>query len=162
MAVAEAADIAVLKCSRSAGCGGPRGGRGVRAAVRGVVGAGDERRAGRGDRAGRGAAGAAYACGLGTGALLTADVVAHPLVPLDGWLPVPRRAPAPVPDPAWAAPADRVAWWAARHARVRALARYVALRPSPDRQVGAEAAAGRIGAPSRRSWSGGRSSSPGP
>lgn len=36
-----------------------------------------------------------YACGLGSGLLLAADVVADPLVPVDGWLPV-RRV---VPDP---------------------------------------------------------------
>ena len=37
-----------------------------------------------------------YACGLGTGALLAADVVADPLVPVDGMLTVRR----PVPDAA--------------------------------------------------------------
>jgi O-succinylbenzoate synthase len=37
-----------------------------------------------------------YACGLGTAGLLSADVVADPLLPEDGWLPV-RRPP---PDPA--------------------------------------------------------------
>ena len=37
-----------------------------------------------------------YACGLGTAALLPADVVADPLLPEDGWLAVRR----PVPDPA--------------------------------------------------------------
>ncbi len=36
-----------------------------------------------------------YACGLGSAALLAADVVADPLLPVDGWLPV-RRV---VPDP---------------------------------------------------------------
>ncbi len=36
-----------------------------------------------------------YACGLGSALLLAADVVADPLVPVDGWLPV-RRV---VPDP---------------------------------------------------------------
>ena len=45
----------------------------------------------------------------------------QPLVPHDGWLPVPRRAPVPVPDPAWAAPPDRAAWWAERYARVDVL-----------------------------------------
>ena len=34
-----------------------------------------------------------YAHGLGTGALLTADLVADPLLPIDGLLPVGRRAP---------------------------------------------------------------------
>jgi O-succinylbenzoate synthase len=37
-----------------------------------------------------------HACGLGTLSLLTSDVVARPLRPVDGWLPVPRRAPSPV------------------------------------------------------------------
>ncbi|GLZ41515.1 o-succinylbenzoate synthase [Actinokineospora sp. NBRC 105648] len=36
-----------------------------------------------------------YACGLGTLALLTADAVSRPLRPKDGWLAVPRTAPAP-------------------------------------------------------------------
>ncbi|MEA2826487.1 MAG: o-succinylbenzoate synthase [Actinomycetota bacterium] len=36
-----------------------------------------------------------YACGLGSAALLAADVVSDPLLPVDGWLPV-RRV---VPDP---------------------------------------------------------------
>jgi O-succinylbenzoate synthase len=62
------------------------------------------------------------ACGLGTGALLTADVVADPIRPLDGWLPVPRRAPEPVRRAAVAASADRVRWWQDRLARVTAAA----------------------------------------
>ena len=37
-----------------------------------------------------------YACGLGTGSLLAADVVADPLLPVDGMLTVRR----PVPDQA--------------------------------------------------------------
>lgn len=36
-----------------------------------------------------------FACGLGTVSLLTADVVERPLYPVDGWLPVPARAPEP-------------------------------------------------------------------
>lgn len=36
-----------------------------------------------------------YACGLGSAALLAADVVADPLVPVDGWLAVRRVAPDP-------------------------------------------------------------------
>jgi O-succinylbenzoate synthase len=36
-----------------------------------------------------------YACGLGTAALLAADVVADPLVPVDGWLSVRQVAPDP-------------------------------------------------------------------
>ena len=52
-----------------------------------------------------------YACGLATVALLTADVVAEPLLPVDGCLPV-RAA---VPDPARLAaaladPATQARW----------------------------------------------------
>ncbi len=123
VAVAEAADVAVLKCAPLGGvrralavaeaCGLPCV---VSSALQTSVGLAAE----------IALAGALpqlpFACGLGTGALFTADVVARPLVPVDGWLPVPRQAPVPVPDPAWAAPADRAAWWAARYVRVRALA----------------------------------------
>lgn len=52
-----------------------------------------------------------YACGLGSGRLLTADVVRARLLPVEGAIQVSR----PHPDPALlaehAAPADRVAWW---------------------------------------------------
>lgn len=62
-----------------------------------------------------------YACGLGTVALFDSDVVAEPLVPIDGVIPVRR----PEPDPALvqqnAAPPERVAWWYRRIADVRAL-----------------------------------------
>jgi O-succinylbenzoate synthase len=63
-----------------------------------------------------------YACGLGSGALLEADVVAEPLLPVDGELPVVR----PEADPAAlaaatadAAAADR---WRQRLDRVADLA----------------------------------------
>ncbi len=122
VAVAEAADVAVLKCAPLGGvrralavaraCGLPCV---VSSALQTSVGMAAE----------IALAGALpeldFACGLGTGALLTADVVDTPLAPVDGWLAVPRRPPTPVLDPALAAPADRVEWWAARHARVRAL-----------------------------------------
>jgi O-succinylbenzoate synthase len=55
-----------------------------------------------------------YACGLATVQLLAADVVADPLLPVDGYLPV--RRPEPTPE-AWAAAAagDEVtARWAER------------------------------------------------
>lgn len=66
-----------------------------------------------------------FACGLGTLSLLTGDVVADEdaLRPVDGFLPVPRAAPRPVPalldeyelrDPA------QSAWWRDRLVRVRA------------------------------------------
>ncbi|QYN34323.1 o-succinylbenzoate synthase [Pseudonocardia sp. DSM 110487] len=60
------------------------------------------------------------ACGLGTGALLTADVVDDPIRPRDGWLPVPRRAPEPSRRAAVAASPERVRWWEDRLARVGA------------------------------------------
>jgi O-succinylbenzoate synthase len=37
-----------------------------------------------------------FACGLGTAALFAADVVADPLLPVDGWLDVRRPVPSPV------------------------------------------------------------------
>ncbi len=61
-----------------------------------------------------------YACGLATVQLLTADVVAEPLLPVDGMLPVrlPRVDPRALDQ--LAATADRVAHWQARLAEVRA------------------------------------------
>ena len=61
-----------------------------------------------------------HACGLATVRLLTADVAAEPLVPVDGRLPV--RVPAVDPHALdlLAAPADRAAHWAARLDAVRA------------------------------------------
>ncbi|WP_306365667.1 o-succinylbenzoate synthase [Nocardia sp. CC227C] len=65
-----------------------------------------------------------FACGLGTLALLTGDLVTDPVRPEDGYLPVPRTPPTPDPrlleryrhpDP------DRTAWWHARLDRVRRL-----------------------------------------
>lgn len=122
VAVAEAADVAVLKCA-------PLGG--VRRALAVAVACGlpcvvsSALQTSVGLAAEIALAGALpeldFACGLGTGALLTADVVAEPYVPVDGWLTVPLRAPTPVLDPALAAAADRAEWWKARHARVSAL-----------------------------------------
>jgi O-succinylbenzoate synthase len=62
-----------------------------------------------------------HACGLATRALLTADVAAPELVPVDGALPV--GVPTVVPSllEAAAAPPDRVAWWEERLAAVRAV-----------------------------------------
>lgn len=37
-----------------------------------------------------------HACGLGTVSLLTSDVVESPFRPVDGWLPVPAKAPEPI------------------------------------------------------------------
>jgi O-succinylbenzoate synthase len=60
------------------------------------------------------------ACGLASGALLTADLVPEPLRPVGGRLGVPRTPP--VPDPAlldaYPADPDRTRWWRARLTRV--------------------------------------------
>ncbi|HEY8455041.1 MAG TPA: o-succinylbenzoate synthase [Actinopolymorphaceae bacterium] len=63
-----------------------------------------------------------YACGLATGGLLCADVVANPFVPVDGFLPVVR--PEPDPELLAAATADDATRdrWLDRLARVEALA----------------------------------------
>jgi o-succinylbenzoate synthase len=118
---AEAADVAVLKVA-------PLGG--VRAALRiaeaiglpCIVSSAVESSVGL--AAGLALAGALpelhFACGLGTTSLLDGDVVADPLVPVDGRLTVPRRPPEP--DAAllarFAADPERDAWWRARAQRV--------------------------------------------
>ncbi|RTL70169.1 MAG: O-succinylbenzoate synthase [Pseudonocardiaceae bacterium] len=62
-----------------------------------------------------------FACGLGTIALLRDDVVDSPLRPVDGMLPVLRRAPDPVRRNALPADDGRTAWWDARLTRVSSL-----------------------------------------
>lgn len=62
-----------------------------------------------------------HACGLATGQLLTDDVAAAPLLPVDGALPVRRPEVDPAALDRLAAPADRVVHWEARHAAVVAL-----------------------------------------
>lgn len=124
VALAGAADIAVIKCT-------PLGGvwRSLRVAEAAglpcVVSSALETSVGL--AAGLALAGALpeldFACGLGTLSLLAGDVVTESLRPVDGYLPVPRRPPAP--DPAllerYAADADRAGWWRARLDRVRRL-----------------------------------------
>ncbi|AXB48803.1 o-succinylbenzoate synthase [Amycolatopsis albispora] len=60
-----------------------------------------------------------FACGLGTAALLANDVTSTPLSPVDGYLPVPRRAPEPDLADAVRADEARTAWWLDRLARVQ-------------------------------------------
>jgi O-succinylbenzoate synthase len=122
VAVAGAADVAVIKCS-------PLGG--VRRALRVAEACGlpcvvsSALETSVGLAAGLALAGALpsldFACGLGTVALFERDVVAAPLLPVDGRLPVPTVPPAP--DPALVTPADpdRDRWWRDRLARVAAL-----------------------------------------
>jgi len=123
VAVAGAADIAVLKCAPLGGvrralavaqaCGLPCV---VSSALQTSVGLAAE----------IALAGALpqldLACGLGTVALLTADVVDMPLRPVGGRLEVPRRAPDPTRRAEVAADAERTHWWDARLARVAATA----------------------------------------
>ena len=125
VALAGAADVAVLKCT-------PLGG--VRRALRVAQGAGIpcvissalETSVGMAAQLALAGAlpGLELACGLGTGSLLAGDLVEDPARPVGGYLPVPRTPPAP--DPAlldrYAHPdPDRVRWWRARLARVATL-----------------------------------------
>jgi O-succinylbenzoate synthase len=66
-----------------------------------------------------------FACGLGTRSLLTGDVVAGPrsLIPVDGFLPVPRTPPTPEPgllECYRLDDAERSQWWRERITRVAA------------------------------------------
>lgn len=121
VAVAEAADIAVLKCA-------PLGGvaRALEVAEAAglpcVVSSALETSVGL--AAELALAGALpeldYACGIGTIDLLAGDVVAESFVPVDGRLPVPTRPPAPDETllERFAADDDRARWWHERLARV--------------------------------------------
>lgn len=122
VAVAGAADVAVLKCAPLGGvrralavaeaCGLPCV---VSSALESAVGmAAEIALAGALPSLG-------FACGLGTGALLGADVVDDPPSPVAGMLAVPRRAPVPTRRPEVAADPERERWWHDRVARVRAL-----------------------------------------
>ena len=120
--VAGAADIAVIKVA-------PLGG--VRAALRIAVSAGlpvvvsSAVDTSVGLAAGLALAAALpelpYACGLGTAGLLAADVMAESLVPVHGYLRVPRRAGEPDLVPTVPATADTTRYWLDRLQRVAAL-----------------------------------------
>ncbi|MEO7122871.1 MAG: O-succinylbenzoate synthase, partial [Lacisediminihabitans sp.] len=62
-----------------------------------------------------------YDCGLGTAALLAADVVAEPLMPSGGSVAVRRVEPSPELLDRYAASVERTAWWLARLERCLAL-----------------------------------------
>ncbi|NMI00582.1 o-succinylbenzoate synthase [Pseudonocardia sp. K10HN5] len=123
VAVAEAADVAVLKC---APLGGVRRALAVAQAcgLPCIVSSALETSVGLAAEIALAAAlpQLDFACGLGTGALLRADVVAtaDELRPVDGWLPVLRTAPEPVRRTEVAADPERTRWWIERFARVSA------------------------------------------
>ncbi len=128
VAVAGAADVAVLKCT-------PLGG--VRRALRVAEAAGlpcvvsSALETSVGLAAQLALAGALpelpFACGLGTVSLLAGDLVAatDESRPVDGHLVVPRTPPAPDPErlAEFAAGPERTTWWRARLARTRVEAR---------------------------------------
>lgn len=58
-----------------------------------------------------------FDCGLGTAALLAADVAARPLLPREGRIPVERVEPDADLLERWAAPPERRDWWLARLTR---------------------------------------------
>ncbi|THG31058.1 o-succinylbenzoate synthase [Naasia lichenicola] len=62
-----------------------------------------------------------YDCGLGTAALLAADVTDDPLLPENGAIEVRRVAPRPALLDAFAADAERTSWWRERITRCHAL-----------------------------------------
>lgn len=62
-----------------------------------------------------------YDCGLGTAALLAADVTEEPLVPVDGKITVRRVAPSARLLDTHAASQDRTEWWMSRLERCHAL-----------------------------------------
>lgn len=62
-----------------------------------------------------------FDCGLGTGALLAADVTEDPLLPESGAIPVRRVEPSAALLDRWAADEERIAWWADRIRRCSAL-----------------------------------------
>lgn len=122
VAVAGAADIAVLKCTP---LGGVR--RALRVAEQAglpcVVSSALETSVGLAAQLALAAAlpELDFACGLGTVALFDGDVVAESLRPRDGYLPVPTTAPVPDPDllERYRHPdPDRTVWWLERFHRV--------------------------------------------
>ncbi|MET0133940.1 MAG: o-succinylbenzoate synthase [Kibdelosporangium sp.] len=122
VAVAGAADLAVIKC---APLGGVR--RALRVAEASglpcVVSSALETSVGLAAEIALAAAlpSLDFACGLGTLSLLTGDVVEDSLRPVSGFLPVPSTPPVPVPGQFEATDPARTAWWQARLSRVRAL-----------------------------------------
>jgi len=121
--VSQAADVAVIKCT-------PLGG--VRRAMRVAEAAGlpvvvsSALETSVGLAAQLALAGALpeldFACGLGTLSLLTGDVVRDSFTVVDGYLPVPTKAPTPDPEllERYEMTGDRLKWWQGRLSRVLA------------------------------------------
>jgi O-succinylbenzoate synthase len=124
VAVAGAADVAVIKCTP---LGGVRRAMAVAEAAGLPVVVSSALETSVGLAAQLALAGALpeldFACGLGTLSLLTGDVVADSLTVVDGCLPVPTTPPAPDPEllDRHAMTGDRLAWWQDRLSRVLAL-----------------------------------------
>jgi O-succinylbenzoate synthase len=124
VAVAGAADVAVIKCTP---LGGVRRAMAVAEAAGLPVVVSSALETSVGLAAQLALAGALpeldFACGLGTLSLLTGDVVADSLTVVDGCLPVPATPPAPDPEllDRHAMTGDRLAWWQDRLSRVLAL-----------------------------------------
>jgi O-succinylbenzoate synthase len=118
VAVAGAADIAVIKCSP---LGGIRRSLEVASAagLPCVVSSALETSVGlaAGIRLAAALPELEFACGLGTLSLFAGDVVQEPLVPTDGYLPVPPTPPAPDPT-RYPLTKDRNTWWHNRLERV--------------------------------------------
>ncbi len=119
---ADAADVVVLRCSRSAACA-----RASTSPSRCACPWSCRRRSSRRSASPRASLAAAlpalpYACGLATVNLFAADVVAEPLVPVDGALPVARPAPSAAALAATAPDAGTDRRWRARLERVAGLA----------------------------------------
>ena len=79
-----------------------------------------------------------YDCGLGTAALLAADVVMPPLLPRGGVLTVGRVVPDGTLLARHAAPADRAEWWRARIARCHTVLESGAPAPAAQGTTGEE------------------------
>jgi O-succinylbenzoate synthase len=117
VAVAGAADVAVLKC---APLGGVRRALEVAEAcgLPCVVSSALETSVGLAAEVALAAAlpSLDFACGLATLALLDGDVTSSPLIPVNGRITVPSGSP--LPDIERPAPPDRAAWWRERVSRV--------------------------------------------
>jgi O-succinylbenzoate synthase len=77
-----------------------------------------------------------FDCGLGTAALLAADVTGDPLLPVEGVIPVRRVEPDAALLATNAAAPDRVAWWHARLARCYDVLVGEGLSSAPSRSAG--------------------------